>query len=343
MFELAHPLALLVWLLPFVVWYLLPRTQFQLTAALKIPFYNAMSAIADQDKKTLVGQAPMVLPVLIWFFAVLALAGPRWVGEPQPVSREGYNIMMALDLSGSMQINDMLFHGRPATRLSVVKHAAESFVKERSGDKIGLILFGSRAYLQSPLTYDRHSVLMRIADATAGLAGKTTSIGDALGLAVKHLQDVPAKGRVIILLTDGANNSGVLQPLKAAELAQSDGIKVYTIGLGAEADPRAMGAGFFNASADLDEESLKQIADMTGARYFRATDSQSLEQIYQTINQLETIKQEQATIRPQKDYYPWPLGLAFILFLYWLADIAGLVREPLFFSKRKKDHLTYGN
>ena len=223
-------------------------------------------------------------------------------------------------------MSDMLLHGRPATRLAVVKRAAEQFVQDRVGDRIGLILFGTRAYLQTPLTYDRHSVLLRLEDATVGLAGETTSIGDALGLAVKRLQNVPSKGRMIILLTDGVNNSGVLPPLKAAELASADGIKIYTIGLGSEADPRAFGGMFFNtnATADLDEETLKAVATMTGGRYFRATDMQSLQTIYRIINQMETISHEQAMVRPQHDYYAWPLAIALFLLFYWLADKAGL-------------------
>jgi Ca-activated chloride channel family protein len=189
-----------------------------------------MVAIVDGQKQQMAKQNKITLLFLVWVLLVFALAGPRWVGEPQPLVRDGYNIMLALDISGSMEVSDMLVHGHPVTRLRVVKQAAEQFVQDRAGDRIGLILFGSRAYLQTPLTYDRRSVLMRIEDATVGLAGKTTSIGDALGLAVKRLQNVPAKGRMIILLTDGVNNSGVLPPLKAAELARADGIKVYTIG-----------------------------------------------------------------------------------------------------------------
>ena len=206
----------------------------------------------------------------------------------------------------------MSWHGQPATRLAVVKRAAAQFVQDRLGDKIGLILFGSHAYLQTPLTYDRHNVLMRIEDATVGLAGKTTSIGDALGLAVKRLQSVPSEGRIIILLTDGANNSGVLAPLKAAELARDDGIKVYTIGLGSNA---AMGGLFLNMNmaSDLDEDTLKAVSKITGGRYFRATDGASLQNIYQSINRMEKVSQEKATVRPEHDYYPWLLSLALLL------------------------------
>ncbi len=326
MFELAWPWILTLLPLPWLIWFCLPRSERILPAALKIPFFKAMVGIVEDEKRQIAKQTKMTLLFLIWSLLLFALAGPRWVGEPQPSVREGYNIMLVLDISGSMAMSDMLLHGRPTTRLAVVKHTAAQFVKDRGGDKIGLILFGSHAYLQTPLTHDRHSVLLRLEDATVGLAGKTTSIGDALGLAVKHLQKVPAKGRVIILLTDGVNNSGVLAPLKAAELASADGMKVYTIGLGSEIAPQ-MGGMFFNmtVTAELDEATLKEMASMTGGRYFRATDISSLQAIYQTIHQIETTTQEQATLRPQHAYYPWPLALAVFLFLYWLAERGGLL------------------
>ena len=339
MFELVNPWALIALPLPLVIWYLLPRVKATLPTALKVPFFEAMVGIVEQEKRSVSAQKLLIIPALIWLLLVFALSGPRWVGEPKPVAREGYNIMMVLDLSGSMEINDMILHGRPVSRLLVVKRAAEQFVQDRIGDRIGLILFGTRAYLQTPLTYDKHSVLMRIEDATAGLAGKTTSIGDAVGLAVKRLDEVPKEGRVIILLTDGANNSGVLAPLKAAELARDDGIKIYTIGLGSEADPRALSMDFFNqnVTADLDEDTLTKMADMTGGRYFRATDTESLQTIYQTINQLETVKQEQATVRPQKEYYPWFVGLALLLSFYWIGRKAALVLNlNAFFHAREE-------
>lgn len=318
MFEIAWPWVLLLIPLPLLVWFLLPRVPVEFPVALRVPFFNAMKDLVD-NQPLFMKKNTMGILSLCWILLICALAGPRWVGDPLPLEREGRNIMLTLDLSGSMDLADMYLKGRPVSRLTVVRRAAELFVQQRVGDRIGLILFGTRAYLQTPLTYDRKAVLQRLEDATVGLAGQTTSIGDALGLAVKRLQDVPAKGRVIILLTDGANNSGVLPPLKAAELAKMDKIKVYTIGLGAESDPRA-GAFFYNvnASSDLDEKTLKAVADLTGGQYFRATDPKSLEEIYQKINQLETITQEQATLRPEIDYYPWPLGGALFLFCYWL-------------------------
>ena len=326
MFELANPWVLILLPLPLLFWFLIPRAKVQLPAALKVPFFADMVLIADQEKRSVSAQYSLIIPAMVWLLLVIALAGPRWIGAPKPIEREGFNIMLALDLSGSMEIPDMLLYGRPVSRLSVVKSAAEQFVRDRSGDKIGLILFGTRAYLQTPLTYDRHTILLRLEDATAGLAGKTTSIGDAVGLAVKRLDDVPKKGRILILLTDGANNSGILAPLKAAELAKEEGIKIYTIGLGSEADSRALVGDFImqNASADLDEETLKKMSEMTGGRYFRATDTETLHSIYKTINELETVSQEQATVRPQKEYYPWCVGMALLLCFSWLISKADL-------------------
>jgi len=326
MFELAMPWILLLIVLPPFIWFLIPRAAFYLPAALKVPFYSALLPIIEKEKRLLAHPAQVGLIFLIWALLLIALAGPRWIGAPVPVEREGRNIMLVLDLSGSMEINDMVLNGQPVSRLAVVKRAAKQFVQARTGDRIGLILFGSQAYLQTPLTFDRTNVLLRIDDATAGLAGKTTSIGDALGLAVKRLQHVPSSSRVIILLTDGANNSGVLLPLKAAELAKDDTIKVYTIGLGSEADPRVMNDPLFNfnVGSDLDEKTLQDIAKMTGGRYFRATDTQSLHGIYNTINELETVSQDSASLRPQKEYYVWPLALALLLLLYWFGKKAEL-------------------
>lgn len=325
MFELAQPWALCLLLVPSLVWFLVPPAELPLPMALKLPFFEALKNKLKQQDTRFVRHSGVGIVFCIWALLVIALAGPRWVGEPQPLTRDGYNIMLALDLSGSMELNDMVVNGRPVSRLAVVKQAAVQFVKDRQGDRLGLILFGTRAYLQTPLTYDSHAVLARIDDATVGLAGTSTSLGDALGLAIKRLQAVPPKGRMVILLTDGANNSGVLAPLKAAELAKDDGIKVYTIGLGSEVDPSRFGGLFFrmNGGEDLDETTLKAIANTTGGRYFRATDMASLQRIYRTINQLETVSQDEATVRPQQAYYPWPLALAFLLAMGWLIRQAG--------------------
>lgn len=214
----------------------------------------------------------------------------------------------------------MQLNRQPATRLQVVKLAAENFVKARQTDHIGLILFGSEAYLQTPLTFDHHAILARIKDASVGLAGKTTSIGDAIGLAIKKLQHTPQSGRVMILLTDGSNNSGLLPPKKAAELAKTEHIKIYTIGLSTDNTNQRLMNLFISmqTTADLDEETLQHIAHITDGQYFRATNPASLEQIYQKIDQLETSKQTSQPIHPKRENYPWLVGLCLILISSWL-------------------------
>lgn len=322
MFELASPWVLLLFPIPFLLWFLGPRAKTIYRAAFRIPFFHALEQNIWQQNPSIQIFRDAGCFILIWLLLVLALAGPKWVGEPLPVTRNGRNIMLVLDLSGSMELNDMSLNGRPVTRLSIVKQAARAFVENRIGDRIGLILFGSQAYLQTPLTFDRQNVLSRIDDASVGLAGKTTSIGDAIGLAVKRLQKVAASSRVIILLTDGANNSGVLAPLKAAELAKEDEIKIYTIGLGSDDEANVISNALFtgNLQSDLDEETLLAIAKLTGGQYFRATDMASLSAIYEKINALEPIADEATFVRPEKDYYPWILGLAFLLFFVWLVN-----------------------
>lgn len=320
MFEFALPWILLVLPFPVLILRWVSPAKPMIPWALTIPFFDRLGVALESQKQDGVSFFAKCLLLSIWVLMVLAAAGPRWVGDPLPLAREGRNIMLALDLSGSMEMNDMIVNGQAFTRLAVVKHAAKQFVDHRENDRIGLILFGSRAYLQTPLTFDHHNVIDRIDDATVGLAGKTTSIGDAIGLAIKRLQQVPEQGRVLILLTDGANNSGMLAPKKAAQFAKMEHIKIYTIGLGSEGNAPGFNALFLgmNPAAELDEETLQAIAKMTGGVYFRATDLASLQAVYKRIDQLEAIQQDKASIRPQQEYYPWLLAAACISWLLLL-------------------------
>ena len=315
MVELATPWTLACLPLPLFVWYVMPRKTIQPRHAVIVPFFDALQE--KRRNQPTDAKTPPAWLMLAWALLVLALAGPRWVGEARPLAHEGHNIMLALDISGSMAITDMNINHRPIARIQVVKHTAKMFVRERIGDKVGLLLFGTRAYLQTPLTNDRHSVIMRIDDASVGLAGQSTSLGDPIALAIKHLQHTPKQGRLIILLTDGASNSGTLPPLKAAELARAEGIKIHTIGLGSASTKDAISGLYYPPAAglDLDETTLKTIASTTGGEYFRATDHASLQAIYALINRMETVSQEQLSTRPRHEYYPWPLALAFITLL----------------------------
>lgn len=347
MFELSQPWFLLAILLPFLIM-LLPGTNAKVNNALKVPFYNQVVKIINRQNTKFSSSKKLFLPFMIWALMIFALAGPKYVGEPEPLEHKNYKMLLALDISASMSWADMSWQNRPISRIDVVKRAAREFVKERPTDKIGLILFGTRAYLQTPLTFDHQNVLMRIQDATVGLAGNATSIGDALGLAIKRLKDPLAhdgktilkdinnNGKIIILLTDGANTAGVLSPLKAAQMAKREDIKIYTIGLGTSSTPYTLGGMALNANNDLDEATLKEVAKTTGGKYFRATDSKSLQEIYHNINKLEIQKDEREALRPEQEFYYWFLIIALILFFYWIIKINAIDFKNLVFYRDKK-------
>ncbi len=255
-----------------------------------------------------------------WISALSALARPVWVGEPVSLPTSGRDILLAVDISGSMEREDMQLGGKLVNRLVAVKGVVGDFVLERNGDRLGLILFGEKAYLQTPLTFDRRTMQSLLHEAEIGFAGQGTAIGDAIGIGIKRLQDRPDNHRVMILLTDGANNSGELDPLKAADLAARSNVKIYTIGIGGE---RLEEWGLFgqtttNPSADLDESTLMDIARATGGQYFRARNPIELSTIYERLNELEPIDQSAETIRPIASLFHWPLGLSFLLALILL-------------------------
>ncbi len=256
----------------------------------------------------------MLLLSAIWCGAVLAAARPVWIGEPITLPTAGRDLLLAVDISGSMEIEDMDSGGRLVDRLRVVKDVVGEFVARRKGDRLGLILFGSNAYLQTPLTFDRATVNTMLQEALIGFAGKGTAIGDAIGLAVKRLQDRPESSRVVILLTDGANTAGAVTPLQAAELAAIHRVKVYTVGIGADEILRRslFGVQRINPSADLDEDTLTAIADKTGGRYFRARNPEDLAAVYRTLDQIEPVEQEAETLRPTQALYYWPLAVAIL-------------------------------
>ncbi len=316
MFEFSAPWILLCLPLPLFTWFFLPPLKIEQNQALHAPFFRYLKDFMNAQSFSVATYVRHYsLATLIWVLLVFAAAGPQWLGDPMALARNGRNIMLAVDLSGSMQITDMSLKGQTVSRLSAVQWVAKQFIQERQGDRLGLILFGSKAYLQTPLTFDRSTVIDRLNDSSVGLAGQLTSLGDALALAVKHLKDLPKNSRVLIVLTDGASNSGHFSPLDAATLAANYGIKVYTIGFGADRllVPSPEGMQTVNPSADLDEKTLSLIAAKTGGHYFRAKDSESLAQIYNQINQLEPIALEKVQYRPKTTLYPWPLGAAFLI------------------------------
>jgi Ca-activated chloride channel family protein len=319
MYELANPWLLLLWFVPIVVYYGVKPLHIEHKLALKVPFFANYHH--QLEIRHIRQQYSMWLPhwVVIWVLLVFSLAGPRWIGAPQILAEQTRNIMMVLDISGSMALEDMQNGSQVWSRWQVVKHTALDFVNKRPEDKIGLILFGERSYLFAPLTHDHSTLQQRIEDASVGLAGQATALGDAMGLAIKHLQATPKTGRVMILLTDGVANAGVVSPLKAADFAKKEHIKVYAIGLGPQGNTKSVSGIFWQLqhANDLDEATLKQIATKTQGQYFRANDTASLVQIYRSIEQLEPVRQARDHIRPEKQYFHWPLAIGFI----WLMSL----------------------
>lgn len=260
--------------------------------------------------------AATLLLALAWLCLVAAAARPQHLGPPEPQRRSGRALMMAVDLSGSMSLDDMQLAGRQVTRFAAVEAIAGDFIDRRAGDELGLILFGSQAYLVTPLTYDLDAVRAQLHGAVVGLPGRETAIGDALAVAVKRLADMPEAARVVVLLTDGVNNAGSIAPREAARAAKAAGVRVYTIGIGANAMrvPDFFGTRVVNPSADLDVGMLTDIANQTGGRFFRATDTDQLAAAYRAIDELEPVPQQGAALRPRFELFRWPLLAALILF-----------------------------
>jgi len=301
--------------LPLLLRFILPAAKSQQDAALRVPFiedFQGISSTMVADKQR---RWPLLLAGLAWLFLVIAAARPQWVGEPVELPTSGRDLMLAVDLSGSMDTRDFQIKGEMVNRLQATQVIAGEFIKHRVGDRVGLILFGEQAYLQTPLTFDRDTVRILLYEAAIGLAGKSTAIGDAIGLMVKRLADEEEIQQVMILLTDGANTAGEVTPIKAAELAAEKGLKIYTIGIGAdEMIVRSLfGNQRVNPSADLDEKTLSAIAEKTGGKYFRARDSEELLKIYDLIDQLEPTEQEAELFRPMRALYIYPLAVAIAL------------------------------
>ncbi len=309
MIELAWPQMLAALPLPLLARWLPPHRG---GAALRVPFAADLAPAASSAAAR---RGALVLPWLIWLLLVVAAARPQWVGEPVALPAEGRDLMLAVDLSGSMSTADMVLDGRPVDRLTAVKAVAGAFIERRAGDQLGLILFGDRAYLQTPLTFDRRTVRHMLEEAVVGLAGQKTAIGDAIGLAVKRLRQRPERSRVVILLTDGRNTAGAIDPLQAAQLAAEAGVRIHTIGVGADRVTlrTPLGPRTVPASGDLDERSLLRIAELTDGAYFRARDREALERIYARIDELEPVESEGETFRPVEPLFHYPLAAALVL------------------------------
>lgn len=314
--------------LPWLVRYLTKPAANSNQAALKVPHVEDFEFVQTTKPKIQGSTLSHILATMGWVLLITAAARPQWLGEPIELPVSGRDLMMAVDLSGSMEVEDFVLNGRRVDRLTATKAVAGEFIERRVGDRIGLILFGKNAYLQTPLTFDRETVRTLLYESVIGLAGKETAIGDAIGLAAKRLMqtDVLASkqpdenskiesNRILILLTDGANTAGEIKPKKAAELAAAVNLKIYTIGIGADEllVPSFFGSRKVNPSMDLDEDTLRNIAEVTGGKYFRARDVNELQKIYEIIDSLEPIERDQINFRPQNALFYWPLAGALLM------------------------------
>lgn len=306
--------------LPLIIYFLPAKKSANQQSALIMPVLINVNSVAHSEQQK--RKAPLLILASCWLLLILAIARPQWLGEPVDIPSEGREMMIAVDLSGSMEIEDMSINGRSVNRLQMLKVVLGDFIARRASDRLGLILFGDDAYMQAPMTFDRKTVKQMLDESELGLVGRKTAIGDAIALAVKRFDDKKDSNKVLLLLTDGQNTAGKIPPEQALELAVAKDITIYTVGIGADEmlQQSLFGTRRINPSSELDEKSLTDIAKQTGGQYFRARDSQGMSEIYALLDKLEPIEQEQQQMRPLTALFYWPLAIAALLcFVYLLS------------------------
>ena len=326
MFEFQWPWMAILLLVPLVVWvrrvnraiHSMDRQERQVTL-LYPHLHNLESALSTRHPDMTFGsRLYYTLLALLWLGLTVALMRPQWL-EPYTEQRtEGYDLMLAVDASLSMEALDFSVDGRQVSRMQVVKGVMDRFIAGRLDDRVGLVIFGSQAFVLSPLTQDREAVRHLLADLVPRIAGDGTAMGDALGLGVKKLRERPPGSRVLVLIADGENTAGTIPPLEAARLAAAEGVRIYAIGVGSDREEvPIMEDGRLITRNDLgfDEEVMRRIAEISGGEYFRATDTSALETIYQRIDELEKSEAESRTVMIPHPLYRWPLGLALLALL----------------------------
>ncbi|MBN8512339.1 MAG: VWA domain-containing protein [Rickettsiales bacterium] len=307
--------------LPLISWLLLPankKAEGESMPELLFPYTDRLSAAFSENyispprsKKWFI-----ILLSLLWVFLVLSVMCPVWKHQSPPANRKGYDLMLAVDVSLSMNAIDFSTKEKTLTRLDSTKEVVTNFAQHRQGDRLGLILFAEHAYLQMSMTFDTVSLTQMLNNAMAGMAGPSTAIGDAIGVAIGELRNKEGS-RVLILLTDGADTSSSIPPIEAAKIAQKYDIRIYTIGIGSQKSVPYLDAKGKTAmiETDMDEKLLQDIADITGGQYFNAKDAQALQEIYGKINQLEKIDLVIKEYYRSAPLYRYPLGIACLLFL----------------------------
>jgi Ca-activated chloride channel family protein len=320
MFRFATPYALsLLALIPLLIWYRHRRP-------VRAMAHSGLKTFTDLSPSPLL-RLHRLLPALYYLLLVLtivALARPQWGTKQKLVGTTGVNIVLAVDLSESMAALDFKRDGEVVDRLEAVKDVVKDFIARRSGDRIGLVVFGSQAYTQLPLTRDYQTIEAILAQLQIGAAGRATAVGDAIGIALKRLEDIESRSNVIILLTDGRSNSGEFEPLTTAAIAEQKGVKIYTVGVGSKGKaPFLVKDSFFGSryiyrQVDLDETTLKAIAEQTGGLYFRATDLDGLQEIYATIDAMEKTEIKVKSYAEYNELYGYLLLPAFGLLALWM-------------------------
>jgi Ca-activated chloride channel family protein len=311
MFEFGFPWAFALLVLPLLVRWLVPEFR-RKNAALAAPFFDRVVALTGEKPGTgsvvsQVGLPQHIVRFVGWALIVTAIASPRFVGEPVLVVKQARDLMIAVDISGSMNRPDFeRADGTRSTRLEAVNNVLDDFVSRREGDRLGLMVFGSQAYLQTPFTPDLATVRALLEENEVGMAGPQTAIGNAISLGIRLFEADSADSSVLILLTDGVDTGSSISPFQAARAASElENVVIYTIGIGSTDAP----------GADLDETTLTEIAEMTGGRYFNASDRLQLESAYETLDQLEPIEYEEASNRPTELLFHWPLGAFLVIAL----------------------------
>ena len=320
MFSFLSPFIVLLLPLPWVIRYMLkatPEGNGQI-GAIKVPFFSRLKKISGGRKDNL--KSSPLWPILTWIFLIIAAMRPVWLGSPVAIQNNARNIMLALDVSGSMGEEDFDLKGQPINRLDMLKVLTDDFIKLRNGDNIGLVIFGSEAYVYAPLSPDTKTLQELNSEIGIGIAGTQTAIGEALALATQNSASVPAESRIVILMSDGYQNAGSVEVDEGLKLAKNQGVKVYTVGIGSTAKlvQDFFGTIQVNPSLDLDEATLQKIAQETGGKYFRAKTTKELSEIYSEINKLEPISQNAIFIQPRKELFYLPLILGMICFIFIL-------------------------
>ncbi len=281
-----------------------------------------LSFEANQPGRSLASRLYPWLLGLLWVALVLTMMQPQWLTPHTEVQTPGYDLMLAVDGSHSMEALDFTVEGRQVTRMQVVKGVMDRFIQGRNGDRIGLTIFGSQAFVLSPLTLDRDAVRQLLTGIMPNIAGQGTALGDAIALSAKKLRERPPGSRVMLLIADGGSSAGLFPPIEAAKVAARAGVRIYVIGVGSTQESIPIyeeGRVKYRDDLTMDENTLKRIATITRGAYFRATDTRALEEIYTRIDELEKTEAETRTAWLPNPLYRWPLGTAMlILFLLGL-------------------------